>query len=151
MPNLFWLVCVLTVEKKIDVHTEHCCIRHGCKYGYDRLEEIEEERKKYPDLICTVTTGQLPQSFDCEDCGETKDAKLFFLKIVKSTNPLHKVGNFISEYGSDSFGQNSTWVLGDNERDSQIKRILSHESLKGITIKLVRFSEDDSFYLTNSD
>lgn len=38
-----------------DVHTEHCCIHHGCKYG---------------DEDCTVTTGKAPQSFPCEYCGE---------------------------------------------------------------------------------
>jgi len=37
-----------------DVHTEHCCIVHGCKYGEDDT--------------CPVTTGQKPQSYPCEDC-----------------------------------------------------------------------------------
>lgn len=38
-----------------DVHTEHCCIHHGCKYGKDDT--------------CTVMTEQAPQSFPCEACG----------------------------------------------------------------------------------
>jgi hypothetical protein len=38
-----------------DVHTEHCCIVHGCKYSKD------EE--------CTVMTRKEPQSFPCESCG----------------------------------------------------------------------------------
>lgn len=37
-----------------DVHTEHCCIIHGCKYG---------------DKECTVTTRTQPQSYPCEECG----------------------------------------------------------------------------------
>lgn len=37
-----------------DVHTEHCCQRHGCKYG-------ESE-------TCPVETGAKPQSFACEAC-----------------------------------------------------------------------------------
>jgi hypothetical protein len=37
-----------------DVHTEHCCAEHGCKYG---------------DPACTVTTGQKPQRYPCESCG----------------------------------------------------------------------------------
>jgi hypothetical protein len=41
------------MTKLKDVHTEHCCIDHGCKYG---------------DENCTVVTGKLPQSFACEDC-----------------------------------------------------------------------------------
>lgn len=36
-----------------DVHTEHCCSDHGCKYG---------------DGDCTVTTGVAPQSYPCEFC-----------------------------------------------------------------------------------
>jgi hypothetical protein len=36
-----------------DVHTEHCCIVHGCKYGDDD---------------CSVATGKLNQSFRCESC-----------------------------------------------------------------------------------
>jgi len=37
-----------------DVHTEHCCIVHGCKYG---------------DEDCTVVQKRHPQSYPCEDCG----------------------------------------------------------------------------------
>lgn len=38
-----------------DVHTEHCCLRHGCKYG---------------DEDCTVTTGKARQSYPCMDCED---------------------------------------------------------------------------------
>lgn len=41
-----------------DVHTEHCCLKHGCKYG---------------DEDCTVTTGLAPQSYDCEQCDWEKE------------------------------------------------------------------------------
>jgi hypothetical protein len=41
------------VERR-DVHTEHCCVIHGCKYGK------EDE--------CTVSTGAKAQSFKCELC-----------------------------------------------------------------------------------
>jgi len=37
-----------------NVHTEHCCVRHGCKYGEDDT--------------CPVTTKQQSQSYPCEDC-----------------------------------------------------------------------------------
>lgn len=37
-----------------DVHTEHCCIRHGCEYG--------------PDDECSVVSATKPQSFRCEQC-----------------------------------------------------------------------------------
>mgnify|MGYP003116569525 CR=1 FL=1 len=38
-----------------DVHTEHCCYRHGCKYMDHR---------------CSVLTKQKEQSFPCEQCDE---------------------------------------------------------------------------------
>ena len=40
--------------QELDVHTEHCCLIHGCKYGDDEN--------------CTVATKQKRQSFPCEDC-----------------------------------------------------------------------------------
>jgi hypothetical protein len=44
-----------------DVHTEHCCIHHGCKYVA-------------PQPPCTVISGEKKQSFPCEFCNEeTKD------------------------------------------------------------------------------
>jgi hypothetical protein len=39
------------------VHTEHCCLKHGCKYGDDD---------------CPVESGAKFQSFDCEACYEEK-------------------------------------------------------------------------------
>lgn len=38
-----------------DVHTEHCCVFHGCKYGDDD---------------CTVFTRAKRQSYPCERCGD---------------------------------------------------------------------------------
>lgn len=43
-----------------NVHTEHCCSIHGCKYDDDD---------------CPVATGKQMQSFPCEACGE-EDAYL---------------------------------------------------------------------------
>lgn len=52
-----------------DVHTEHCCSRHGCKYGYwDGKTERDPKWSYRSDEICTVTSGKAPQSFPCEDC-----------------------------------------------------------------------------------
>jgi hypothetical protein len=41
-------------EEATDVHTEHCCVLHGCKYGKD------DE--------CSVMLGDKSQSFPCEQC-----------------------------------------------------------------------------------
>lgn len=44
-----------------DVHTEHCCDKHGCKYGADETGE------------CTVVNGSKPQSYICEQCDHELD------------------------------------------------------------------------------
>lgn len=41
-------------ESNKDVHTEHCCLEHGCKYGEDD---------------CPVAAGRKVQSYPCESCG----------------------------------------------------------------------------------
>jgi hypothetical protein len=46
------------MENKKDVHTEHCCILHGCKYGDDR----------FGGEGCSVCTLGYEQSYVCEDC-----------------------------------------------------------------------------------
>ena len=38
-----------------DVHTGHCCLLHGCKYGQDE--------------VCTVTTMKAKQESLCETCS----------------------------------------------------------------------------------
>lgn len=42
-----------------DVHTEHCCVVHGCKYGYDHFDCGK---------TCTVAAKLKPQSYPCEQC-----------------------------------------------------------------------------------
>lgn len=41
-----------------DVHTEHCCVHHGCKYAYDFKD----------DGACSVRNGTKKQSYPCEVC-----------------------------------------------------------------------------------
>jgi hypothetical protein len=43
-----------------DVHTEHCCLEHGCKYNNPE---------------CTVTTGQKVQSYSCETCDFVEETE----------------------------------------------------------------------------
>lgn len=40
-------------NRQTDVHTEHCCVEHGCKYG---------------NRDCPVETGTKIQSYPCESC-----------------------------------------------------------------------------------
>lgn len=51
---------------KKDVHTEHCCLVHGCKYG---------------DSDCTVVAKIAPQSYVCEICGMDDISSLNELKL----------------------------------------------------------------------
>lgn len=44
------------------VHTEHCCHRHGCKYGYSHDFHAKKGR------ACPVETGEKRQSYPCESC-----------------------------------------------------------------------------------
>lgn len=43
------------MKMKKDVHTEHCCALHGCKYD---------------NQACPVENGLAPQSYPCEQCRE---------------------------------------------------------------------------------
>lgn len=45
-------------DKIKDVHTEHCCAQHGCKYA---------------DSDCPVASGNKPQSYPCESCEWGKE------------------------------------------------------------------------------
>jgi len=47
------------VAPELDVHTEHCCKKHGCKYSFGDVESEAE---------CTVVNGEKSQSFPCETC-----------------------------------------------------------------------------------
>lgn len=52
----------------LDVHTEHCCKRHGCKYGVA--------------ITCTVYLGPKEQSFPCEVCDEEERDP--YVRILKT-------------------------------------------------------------------
>lgn len=55
-------------ESKKDVHTEHCCVLHGCKY----MENFS----------CPVVQKQKPQSFICETCAHQGIFNLDALRAV---------------------------------------------------------------------
>jgi len=42
----------------MNVHTEHCCVFHGCKYSYQ---------------MCPVALGKKVQSYPCEFCDDAED------------------------------------------------------------------------------
>ena len=57
-----------------DVHTEHCCAKHGCKYG------DEEE--------CSVYSLGYKQSYPCESCDfeDEINPRVQLLKRIKEIN-----------------------------------------------------------------
>lgn len=59
-----------------DVHTEHCCLKHGCKYG---------------DVDCVVELGIKKQSFPCEWCyEEAEEAQYRLTSALNSNSTIHK-------------------------------------------------------------
>lgn len=50
-----------------DVHTEHCCSKHGCKYNGPGITD------------CTVMMGYLPQSYPCEWCDMDREQVALWL------------------------------------------------------------------------
>ncbi len=79
-----------------DVHTEHCCLRHGCCYGNPE---------------CSVTTKFKKQSYPCETCEwvDKEEAPLREIERLRdllmsirdeagSGNPkLHKIQRWADE------------------------------------------------------
>ena len=55
-------------ESKKDVHTEHCCVLHGCKYGEG--------------FNCSVVHTTKPQSYVCESCAHNGIINLESLRAV---------------------------------------------------------------------
>jgi len=75
-----------------DVHTEHCCSEHGCKYSDGAL--------------CTVETGQKPQSHPCESCEGILPPLNGNTKCINDWNMRH-------EDWCDSCASNSGRCLGE--------------------------------------
>ena len=59
-----------------DVHTEHCCLIHGCKY-------CSEE--------CTVISGEKEQSFKCEECDYEDNQRSVWSKCEMSNEQMVSV------------------------------------------------------------
>lgn len=49
---------LIPLKDNCRVHIDHCCARHGCKYG---------------DKDCPVENGYVNQRYDCECCGSAKE------------------------------------------------------------------------------
>ena len=57
----------------IEVHVEHCCKWHGCKYG---------------DENCPVANGKIKQKYLCEWCCEDMDNEDYYREILKDIEEM---------------------------------------------------------------
>ena len=88
-----------------DVHTEHCCLKHGCKYG---------------DEDCTVVTGLAPQSYDCEVCDWEKEDPQY-IRIKELEDVLKAFVNWkTNEAGTSS-------LVDDEELWKRAEEVLKNE------------------------
>lgn len=81
-----------------DVHTEHCCVIHGCKYGDDG---------------CTVYSGEKEQSYPCEHCDYDQE----YLNHMDARHALHKAMRLIEHV-------NKTTELDMSNIEKSIKNVI---------------------------
>jgi hypothetical protein len=74
-----------------DVHTRHCCIKHGCKYGSSN---------------CTVTSGEKVQEYPCEQCDEEVREKGGRMKTARDT-----AAAIVNELFVNGFGEEATRLI----------------------------------------
>lgn len=55
-----------------DVHTEHCCSIHGCKYGPVAV------------TACTVVDGSKKQSYSCEICVDVEEERSYWIERLRT-------------------------------------------------------------------
>jgi hypothetical protein len=100
-----WFLIPPAPDGLADVHTEHCCARHGCKYGDDD---------------CPVALGQKAQSYLCESCtGDELDLDL-----------LREVQGRLTEEQWEAY-QNQLWAewqLQAHNPGWPLGRVLLHAS-----------------------
>jgi hypothetical protein len=81
------LLGILETSQK-DVHTEHCCLIHGCKYGYDNIGILFPQFHK-----CSVTSRLKVQSHPCEDCHYAKQDG--YARMERLDDKLVKIPSFL--------------------------------------------------------
>lgn len=57
-------------KERYPVHIRHCCVLHGCKYGYED---------------CPVELGEVKQDYTCEYCSDDN------LKSVEDVEAYNKM------------------------------------------------------------
>jgi len=84
-------------SENLCVHTEHCCVLHGCKYGDGENCPVESRRKR--------------QSFPCEDCGSGSHMGSLIEEAFKGEDDLIYVKQRILDDLSDQETDDAIKVL----------------------------------------
>jgi hypothetical protein len=74
-------------KSRVGVHRTHCCIDHGCKYGYDD---------------CPVASGYVVQDYPCEECppgrnfDEVPKPSMVLDKKLLTKEKVEKIAEYIT-------------------------------------------------------
>lgn len=89
--NLYDGDCALTKtkiktmpKKQWGVHVNHCCAKHGCKYG---------------DTNCPVVLYQVKQKFPCEECEHDDNMPIF----LHDCDNCKFLGRFNTTFGNERY------------------------------------------------
>ncbi len=124
-----------------DVHTEHCCKYHGCKYGNDDKDLMGNLGRTD---FCTVTTKQKIQSYPCESCREFEEPEDKNFRIKRPSYFTYtKDRNLVEVRDSLAFEVSTLFRCGNNEENAFYIECVE---CKG----LFRFEPDDSIQDVNA-
>lgn len=97
----------MKIKRVTDVHTEHCCARHGCKYDWHQIGH------------CTVWPNGTWQSFPCEFC-EHDIAKVW--EIAHLENRFYTLA--VALRSRIEGLPDHPWIPGANFKDGELISIL---------------------------
>jgi hypothetical protein len=85
-------------------HPSHCCVYHGCKYGYDDCPvSMKEEKQEYP----------------CEDCGHERD---YFFSI-NDADKAERLYNLMARYLLEETAINSDDSIVSIKRQGDLLKV----------------------------
>ena len=94
------------------VHTEHCCSKHGCKYGSKE---------------CPVESGEKKQSYPCEYCEYDNECDNEVIRLQAEVERLtlgirmHMATHIVEHDGASGWGD-------VEERDKELWYLINEES-----------------------
>ena len=92
------------VEDNMSVHSRHCCILHGCKYG---------------DEDCPVLTKKEKQEITCEDCDMDGIYNVEQAKLHKEAQTIRVISTDV-----DFLGELMDWLKTSKaKKDSTVIRL----------------------------